>query len=106
MTKTFDIQAMISELELDREDVVELLQDFRTFLVETLPNLETAISSGDLKISRSLSHSIKGSAGNMRVNEVYQTALKMQDTADAGDIADLVNSRLNIFDPNQSYWIR
>jgi two-component system sensor histidine kinase/response regulator len=89
MPKTYDAAALIEELELDQEDIVELLTDFRAFLVETLPQLQSAITSEDLESSRSLSHSLKGSAGNLRVNAVYETAKKMQDVADQSDTAQL-----------------
>ena len=89
MPKTYDLQALVTELELDQADIVELMLEFRTFLSDTIPQLEKSISAGDLPSSRSLSHSIKGSAGNMRVQAVYQTALKMQAAADVTDWATL-----------------
>ena len=89
MPNTFDVDAIIEELELDREDIVELLTDFREFLEGTMPKLEAALAGGDLSESRSLSHSIKGSAGNLRVNAVYITAKSMKDVADAGDLEQL-----------------
>lgn len=45
MPKTYDAAALIEELELDQEDIVELLTDFREFLLETLPQLEAAINA-------------------------------------------------------------
>jgi HPt (histidine-containing phosphotransfer) domain-containing protein len=89
MPKTYDATALIEELELDQEDIVELLTDFREFLVETLPQLEAAINSENITDSRSIAHSVKGSAGNLRVNAVYETAKQMQDVADENDVAQL-----------------
>lgn len=89
MPKTYDIQALLTELELDQETIMEILKEFRSFLIEAMPKLELAMSSGNLPETRSLSHTIKGSAGNMRVKAVYQTAYKMQTAADASDWATL-----------------
>lgn len=47
------------------------------------------MAAGDLKESRSVSHSIKGSAGNLRVNEVYRIAKAMQDEADNENLDQL-----------------
>jgi two-component system, sensor histidine kinase and response regulator len=85
MPNTFDINALIEELELDKEDIVELMDDFKDFITTALPNLENAINSGDTGEVRSVAHSIKGSAGNLRINFVYETAKTMQDAADAGE---------------------
>lgn len=89
MPKTYDIQALLSELGLDQADILEILKEFRGFLEGALPKLENAMLAGNLPEARSLSHTIKGSAGNMRVQAVYQTAYKMQAAADAGDWATL-----------------
>ncbi len=85
MPKTYDADALIEELELDKEDIVELMTDFKEFIIETLPQLETAIETGNCSEARSHAHSIKGSAGNLRINFVYESAKAMQDLADAAD---------------------
>ena len=89
MPKTFDVDALISELELDHEDIVELFDDFKEFIQEAMPELKTSIESADMTKSRSQSHSIKGSAGNLRINVVYNIAKEMQDQAEANDAAGL-----------------
>ena len=82
MPKTFDLDALMSELELDREDVVELFDDFKGFITETLPELKAVIEAGDFAKSRTLSHSIKGSAGNLRIQEVYALSKQMQEDSE------------------------
>jgi HPt (histidine-containing phosphotransfer) domain-containing protein len=85
MAKTYDINALIEELELDKEDIVELMDDFKDFIKDTVPQLEEAINSNNCAEARSHAHSIKGSAGNLRINFIYETAKVMQDLADAED---------------------
>jgi HPt (histidine-containing phosphotransfer) domain-containing protein len=85
MPKTYDADALIEELELDKEDIEELMTDFKEFIIAELPELESAIEAGNCSEARSHAHSIKGSAGNLRINFVYETAKVMQDLADASD---------------------
>ena len=89
MPKTYDIDALIEELELDKEDIVELMDDFKEFIATAIPELEEAIRLSDCNAARSVSHSIKGSAGNLRINFVYETSKIMQDAADSNDIDKL-----------------
>jgi len=89
MPKTFDVDALISELELDQEDIVELFDDFKEFIEETMPELKKSIESSDMGKARSQSHSIKGSAGNLRINEVYEISKRMQDEAENSDSSGL-----------------
>lgn len=85
MPETFDIDALKNELELDQEDVVELFDDFKGFIKEAMPKLKAVIESSDMAQSRTLSHSIKGSAGNLRIQEVYAISKQMQENAEASD---------------------
>ena len=94
MPKTFDIDALKNELELDQEDVVELFDDFKSFIDETMPKLKAAVQASDMAQSRTLSHSIKGSAGNLRIQEVYALSKQMQENSEASDEVSL-NANLN-----------
>jgi HPt (histidine-containing phosphotransfer) domain-containing protein len=85
MPKTFDIDALKNELELDQEDVVELFDDFKSFIEETMPKLKAVVETNDMAQSRALSHSIKGSAGNLRIQEVYALSKQMQANSEASD---------------------
>lgn len=89
MPVTFDVEALKAELELDHEDVVELIEEFRTFLAESMESLEAAIGASDYKKARSVAHSIKGSAGNLRVGKVFECAKTMQFKVDEGQEGDL-----------------
>ena len=93
MPKTFDVEALKNELELDDEDIVELFHDFKEFINETISELKSAVESGDMTKSRALSHSIKGSAGNLRIQEVHEISKQMQDDSEGSDV-DALNSNL------------
>ena len=52
-----------------------------SFLEESNPilsTLRTAINSSDYSVIKASAHSIKGSAGNLRFNEVYEMAREME----------------------------
>jgi HPt (histidine-containing phosphotransfer) domain-containing protein len=52
-----------------------------SFLEESGPivsNIEEAISSGNFANLKLYSHSIKGSAGNLKFNEIYEMAKEME----------------------------
>jgi len=89
MPITFDLDALKSELELDHEDVVELIGEFRTFLIGTMAELEKAIHAKDFAKARSLAHSVKGSAGNLRVTKIFEIAKSMQFKVDEGQVQEL-----------------
>ena len=54
MPKTFDVDVLAEELELDEDDIVELLQDLREFLRLSIPELGTIVARGDVKNARSI----------------------------------------------------
>jgi len=59
-----------------------------SFLEESNPiieKLEDAIKSKDFTQIRSHAHSIKGSAGNLKFNEIYEMAREMELSATDGD---------------------
>ena len=59
-----------------------------SFLEEANPLLETlknAIEEREYKTIRSAAHSIKGSSGNLRFNELYEMSKEMELAAAAGD---------------------
>ncbi len=89
MGEMFDVEKLAGELELEKSDITELLKDFAEYLAKTLPDLELAVGSGDLKQCRSLAHAIKGSSGNLRVQQIYDLASKMQSQADAANLPSL-----------------
>ena len=59
-----------------------------SFLEETGPileNLTSAIASTDYTAIKSSAHSVKGSAGNLRFNEVYEMCKEMELAANESD---------------------
>lgn len=89
MGKAFDVETLTEVLGLEREDIVELLNDFREYLGGMLPDLEKAVAASDFAAIRSLTHALKGSSGNLRISDIYEVAKKMQDASETKQAAVL-----------------
>ena len=89
MPKSFDEESLKRELELTHDDVVELISDFRNYLVPALETIEKSMASGDFKTCRTAAHTLKGSAGNLRINAIHVSAKAVQEAADAANAARL-----------------
>jgi|SaaInlStandDraft_1057018.scaffolds.fasta_scaffold13671_2 HPt (histidine-containing phosphotransfer) domain-containing protein len=103
MPATFNVDALKAELELDHEDVVELIGEFRTFLEESMVELGKAFDAGELTKARSVAHSIKGSAGNLRVSEVFETSKSMQFMLDEGQEKEASDLFLTLKEQAQAF---
>ena len=66
-----DRARIIAELGLDAEIVNELVTEFVTQTEETLKALEAAVAAGDFTAISDTAHSIKGSSGNLRMDDLY-----------------------------------
>ena len=81
-----DKQKALRELGIPEEMYDELLRDFIQQSEEPLKQLEGLVLTGDFEEIRKAAHFIKGSAGNMRVEEMYSIAKEVEFAAkDAGD---------------------
>lgn len=66
-------------LGIDKNDTLELLEDFFTEITTSLKELKEKIKENDYESICKISHSIKGSAGNLRINEIYELAKEIED---------------------------
>ncbi len=71
---------------MDREFVEELFEAYIRYLPEMMKNVESAVINKDFKVLRSFSHQLKGSSGNLRVNDVYELAKSLEISALEEDI--------------------
>ena len=61
---------------------------------EIIKSLSDAINSNDFKTIKANAHSIKGSAGNLKFNEVYEMAKEMEHSAEQSDTSFEYNAYL------------
>ena len=64
----------LDELEMTEEEYDELLQAFVELADEQIVGLESAVSSGNDNEARELAHSLKGAAGNLRLDDCLAIA--------------------------------
>jgi HPt (histidine-containing phosphotransfer) domain-containing protein len=80
---------LLERVDNDRELVRELLAIFKEDFPQTIGSLEAAVSSGDLKNSGSLSHTLKGMLSNLGGARAAAAAARLEELAGAGEIAAL-----------------
>ena len=79
-----DKQRALKELGIPEELYIELLSDLLTQVDGAIVGLEGAILANDFNTIIQIAHSIKGSAGNMRADEIYGTAKDIEQAAREG----------------------
>jgi PAS domain S-box-containing protein len=80
-----DAAVLQKELMLDHEQLLMLVETFSKKMAQSLPDLLSAIESGDLQKVGRLAHAIKGSSANFRLKALQKEAAEMEQAAGAGD---------------------
>ncbi|HIP19694.1 MAG TPA: Hpt domain-containing protein [Sulfurimonas sp.] len=81
-----DYDDMAKAIGLKPKHIPLLLSSFLEESEAILPKLKISIENNNYEEIRAASHSIKGSSGNMRFNELYEMAKEMElSAADAND---------------------
>ena len=73
-----DYEAMAGAIGLKAKHIPMLIGSFTGEAEGIMTNLKTAIDASDFKEIQMQAHSIKGSAGNLKFNEVYEMAKEME----------------------------
>ncbi len=76
-----DMKELAQKMEIETEDAQMLMDMFIQSANENMHNLYRAIQSRDFETIRTEAHSIKGSAANLMLDEVYNTAKAIEDAA-------------------------
>ncbi len=71
-------EEMAASIGLKAKHVPMLIASFMEESVSILDELKNSISAKDFSKIKSNAHAIKGSAGNLRLNEVYEMAKEME----------------------------
>ena len=69
-----DLNKIEAELGIGKDVVVELLKEYLKESEGLLSKLEAAVASGDYAVMVSTAHTLKGSAGNLRVTSIQDAA--------------------------------
>jgi len=81
MDYKLDVQKIADELDFDLEDVEMLLEVFLDSTKEILESLKDAVDTNNFKDIYLYAHAIKGSASNLTLNEISDTAKEMENNA-------------------------
>lgn len=76
-----DVQKLREELMLTNSELKQLLTLFIKKMIRTLPQLKEAIDKKDYKQIALISHSIKGSCGNFRIESLQKNSSEMESMA-------------------------
>ncbi len=83
-----DFKDLASRLGLDEEDFVELAELFVTTTLSDIDKIKKGVAENNSADAASASHSIKGAAGNLGFNEIYELTQKMEAQAKEGSLND------------------
>ncbi|WP_022851973.1 response regulator [Limisalsivibrio acetivorans] len=75
------IEHVMTQLGLDRDTIQELMGEFIKDSMKHLVPLKTAVDSGNLNVTATEAHYIKGAARNMGVNIIAESAERLEKTA-------------------------
>ena len=76
-----DLKGLAADIGLDEEEVLELVELFFETSMSELEKLKKAMNQNDTETVAETAHSIKGAAGNMRFEEIYELASQIEKNA-------------------------
>ena len=85
-TGVVDIDAALEELGVGRESVLRVLGKFRDKYRDIVPEFRALADAGDWQAFHDLAHSLKGSAGQLRINAVQETAYFLERASEPGEV--------------------
>jgi two-component system, sensor histidine kinase and response regulator len=84
-----DLQDLLDRVDNDRQLVVELFSMFKNDLPGSLQSLRDAVARGDLNKIVQLSHTLKGTLGNLAAGKASNSAATLERLARGADAAQL-----------------
>ena len=76
-----DLKGLAADIGLDEEEMLELVELFFETSTSDLERLKKALDQNDAKTVAEAAHSIKGAAGNMRFEEIYEQTRQIEKNA-------------------------
>ena len=74
-----NLQELAERIGLEVEELQEMLSIFLSSGGEDLARLEAAIAAGDAQAAHEASHSLKGSAGSLGLDRIFELAKAIDD---------------------------
>ncbi len=73
-----DFQDLASRLGIDDEDFMELVELFVVTTMSDIEKIKKGVQEGNSQDAAAASHSIKGAAGNLGFDEMFELSKKME----------------------------
>ncbi|MGD9733795.1 MAG: Hpt domain-containing protein [Desulfamplus sp.] len=80
-----DLKAMASNIGLDEEDFIELLEMLVNVSLTDIKNFETALASGNYTSAAMSAHSIKGASANLGLTDISAVAAELEKASKNSD---------------------
>ncbi len=74
-----DVQALSESIGFELDEFLEMLELFIESGGEDLAALEAAVAAGDAQRAHEASHSLKGSAGSLGLDDIFELARNIDD---------------------------
>lgn len=84
-----DLKAMASNIGLDEEDFIELLEMLVNVSLTDIKNFETALASGNYTSAAMSAHSIKGAAANLGLTDISAVAAELEKASKNSDLSSI-----------------
>lgn len=89
-----DIKKISDDIGIDEKMFVDLVGDFLTQFGKSMGEMEEAVSASNYETMGRIAHFIKGAAGNLRINEMFELSKVIESAVkggnDIGEIKDQV----------------
>lgn len=89
-----------ADLGIERSDSEALLVDFGNDLMCQIEDLTNSIINNDCDLASKVAHTIKGSAGNLRINKIYELAKEIEELLAQNDLT----SAQRLITEIKTYW--
>lgn len=88
-TSLYDIDAISNELGIDMEDMVEIFKVYFIEIRELISKLKYLSEKKDWAKLKKTNHNIKGISSNLKIHDIYNTALNLDTFIVAGSTDEI-----------------
>jgi HPt (histidine-containing phosphotransfer) domain-containing protein len=85
----FDKTKALNVFQITEDEYDELLKEFIVQAETKIKTLESALKNGDTDTAAREIHSLKGVAGNLRLDDCYQAAIAIESAIQSNDKASI-----------------
>ena len=84
----YNFTVVSQQLHVRPEVLKRIVISFSQTLAEKISQLQTALSANDIAQARALLHEIRGTSGNLRLDDIFSSAKFLHEAVKAGEAQD------------------